>query len=378
MTGFGSSENKNSRNLKDVKTQGEILHAQGVRLQKSGQVKSAEECYSKALRIGYCHPGLLINLAVIYKNKNKDNDAKLMLEKSIGITESSTAYNLLGTIYQKQGNLNSAMAAIKKSIQFDSTNYRTYLIEASIYKDMKKSEEAVNSINKSISLNENDSESYLSLGIIYKDKGEYKKALEYTKKSIQLEAGNIKAYINLSDILKDTMNSEGAIDCLNYALKIDPSNTILLLRLARLYFKIGKYTNVETILQNIKTDEDQASTWKILEAANLFETQQYEKAKAKLTELKRKNIDNEMIDEEVGIALKAVEHAIKMDNEKRTDMKEGEQQERIAIQLNREVEESLMEELNKIQVQELSKRKIQDTERVIAQIFHCLRIKHLF
>ena len=88
MTGFGSSENKNSRNLKDVKTQGEILHAQGVRLQKSGQVKSAEECYSKALSIGYCHPGLLINLAVIYKNKNKDNDAKLMLEKSIGITKS--------------------------------------------------------------------------------------------------------------------------------------------------------------------------------------------------------------------------------------------------------------------------------------------------
>ena len=112
------------------------------------------------------------------------------------------------------------------------------------------------------------------------------------------------------------MNNEKAINCLNYALS-DPRNKIILLRLARLYFRIGEYTNVETILQIIKTDGDKASTWKILEAANLFETQQYEKAKAKPTELKRENKDNEMFDEEVGIALKAVEHAIKMDNEKR-------------------------------------------------------------
>lgn len=118
-----------------------------------------------------------VRLATIYLSEDQYDDAKTELEEALKANKNHIGANqLMGAVYEYQGNISRAVSYYKKTISLsEKTEFQSlnpYLYEAiyrlgAIYIDQKKYKEAISVLKKGVSINPIDSDLLYQLGRAY-------------------------------------------------------------------------------------------------------------------------------------------------------------------------------------------------------------------
>ena len=170
-----------------------------------GDPVKAEDYVKQVLTIEPQNVTALNTRGLIYLNKNELNIAQWIFEqKVLSIDPNSVeAFTNLGIVYVRNGDLPKAVANFKRSVALDSSNIAARM----------------------------------NLGAIYLDFMNYGPALEQYDFVLKVQPNNVEATIGAASSRFGKKDYDKAVDGYLAALKIDPRRTVLLLKVADLYYE---------------------------------------------------------------------------------------------------------------------------------------------
>lgn len=204
----------------------------------------AESLFLKCLHLDPMNDVSMYELANIYYQQSRYNEAVQMLKKAISINNSNKWYKvLLAEIFLKNRQYSEGVKIYEDLIKQEPTNinYKTNLANALILS--KKYTEAVkiyDEIEKNIGITE---EIIIQKVKIYKGLRKYDKAIEEIKKLIELYPEETNYYGMLAEIYLANNQKDSAFATYQKILQIDPANALVHLSLADYYNSIQDKEN---------------------------------------------------------------------------------------------------------------------------------------
>jgi tetratricopeptide (TPR) repeat protein len=211
-----------------------------------GRVLEAIIKLKKAVEIDPYSLEMNYNLALMYFNiKNYSEAEKYALMAVKGVLSSQEwnfelalkrgndflrAYDLLGNIYFRKGDLEQALLAFKKVIEIDPEDAIGHYNLGCVYFNMRDFKKAEEEFKKAIK---------------YDKKEREKTAVKGSKSGLRIDVIVVKkgpslmAYISLGDLYSQTGEIEKAIKYYHKALKIAPTEAYCYYRLGKLYMGLG-------------------------------------------------------------------------------------------------------------------------------------------
>lgn len=175
----------------------------------------------------------------------KNNAVQVALDKCLSMVNNNPAdadaQHLLGLIYAKLGNINSAITHFKIAIKLDPRQAIYHNNLSNAYKLSNNLELAIRHINEALYLAPNNAESFNNLGSLYYTQGEIKRAILQFEKAIRLNPVSWEAHYNLANCyIKQDMVLQ-AISHYQTAIKLNPLHRDASLNLAMSYVVIKDY-----------------------------------------------------------------------------------------------------------------------------------------
>lgn len=152
----------------------------GLKSQKSGNLKEAEECYLKALELNpNFHPARL-NLSSIYLEKSKIAEAEKELNILLSKTpeETKVLYNMALLCYRKKEYKN-AEEYLGRLLVPEPANSKAYLLKGKILENQNELDQAIKAYSRAYQIDSSDPQAIYSLGRAKDLRGEKKEALGY-------------------------------------------------------------------------------------------------------------------------------------------------------------------------------------------------------
>jgi tetratricopeptide (TPR) repeat protein len=152
----------------------------GLKSQRSGKLREAEECYLKAMELDPdFHPARL-NLASIYLEKGKMAEAEKELNYLLSQTpeETKVLYNMALLCYRKSEYKN-AEEYLDRLLIPEPANSKAYLLKGKILESQNELDQAIKAYSKAYQIDSNDPQTIYSLGRAKDLRGEKKEALSY-------------------------------------------------------------------------------------------------------------------------------------------------------------------------------------------------------
>lgn len=152
-------------------------------------------------------PKMLFNKAVIYKNRGQLNLAKENITRYLQYSKNdSEAYNILGTIHYKMGDIPLAEEYTKKAVKIDPNNYWLHLRLSGFYSYNGRHEEALQELKISLELKPDDPKALLLLGETYLRLNNLRQAAQTFKTVLHLQPKNKMATKVLREIERIGLN----------------------------------------------------------------------------------------------------------------------------------------------------------------------------
>ncbi|MGA7839019.1 MAG: tetratricopeptide repeat protein [Ignavibacteriaceae bacterium] len=181
------------------------------------------------------------NLAFVYINAGRYNDAINPLQKLIDKDKSRDGYRYLGQIYYDQGRKYKSMYESSKNVQ-DSLSYMDYYNKAiKVLEDGRK-------------LYPNDSDFLVILSNSYIGAHKTEVAMDAFKAGIEQDPGNKYYHYNYGVLLLGAKDFQKSIDQFKKALEIDSKYVNAEYNLGVAYLKWGDYLNEEADKQGVKSE----------------------------------------------------------------------------------------------------------------------------
>jgi Flp pilus assembly protein TadD len=128
------------------------------------------------------------------------------------------AHNILGVSLAALGQMDEAVAALKRAIKINShaASYHANLGE--ILRQAGRLDEASEAIEEAIKLEPDNPQALNNLGIIHYERKEFELAVASYRRALELRPGMAEAYNNLGNALRPTGDTEGALQAYQEAL----------------------------------------------------------------------------------------------------------------------------------------------------------------
>ena len=139
-----------------------------------------------------------------------------------------------------------AESAVRRALEFNSTNPRVWYELGQIKLIRKDYDGAIKAFKKALELNPEVSQSIWFLGVGYSRAGDYEKALEYMNKAIEKGYGyknKVKDIAYLLNVYQKLGDHKKIIELCKEAIELYPDNFQFYILLARTYKEIGDYQN---------------------------------------------------------------------------------------------------------------------------------------
>ncbi|MDB4677345.1 tetratricopeptide repeat protein, partial [Synechococcus sp. AH-551-B05] len=176
----------------------------GKSLLALGQLEKAQQCLLKAHQLDGSDPEIVKDIGNIFNSLQNDVEAIRLYKAALSIDQNyAPAYNNLGLIAKRQGNLDVAGQLVKKARDLDQLFAPYHLNLGGIYKEIGQLDQALAATLKSLELKPDNADAQMNLGGIYKELGQFDQALAATLKSLELKPDNADAQMNLGGIYKD-------------------------------------------------------------------------------------------------------------------------------------------------------------------------------
>ena len=177
-------------------------------------------------------------------------------EPEVEITNDEESFYRKAVQFHRQGRLESAISMYKKVLGFNQANTDAMFNLASIYITTKQYSDACTVLKELTDINPSDPEIILNLAVAEIGLGKNSDAVSHLE---GIEEGDIdlqfRVLFHLGIALSRSGRHEEALNCYMDAEKLDRDNPLLILNMAVLYDKTGRYKNaVEYYLKLINSD----------------------------------------------------------------------------------------------------------------------------
>ncbi len=198
-------------------------------------------------------------LGVLELKEGDIDSAKLNIEKALRLCpEYAIAMDNLGTVYLAQENLEKAEECFKKAILMNPNSSAAYYHMAQLEFDRGNYSKCLTYVNKCLAWQGYSSYAYNLRGDALRLQGNEAAAIGAYKKAIEISPENLAPYANLAAIYEARKDFTLAMDMYKTILSINPYSDQTLLKVADMYLESGKYNEAlgyyEKLNTNLKTE----------------------------------------------------------------------------------------------------------------------------
>ena len=199
----------------------------GERYLAANQTSKAMEQFFAALEIYPDDPILHYLLAIAYVDKRKFDEAESHLQEAIRLNpDYSDAYNYLGVLYFRRGEVDLAIASYQKAL--DNIYYMkpqdAHFNLGYAYLSRKEYRKAALQLERAIELIPNYVDAYNNLGKAYEGLGQYDKARFNYEKAVEFNPQYADAYLNLGKLLYRSGERKRARWSFTQVIKLEPGS----------------------------------------------------------------------------------------------------------------------------------------------------------
>lgn len=251
--------------------------------ERMGQIDKAAQEYTLALTKSGENQDILLSLENIWKQK---------VAKAPGDAE---AHANLGAIYQKKGDLASALTEYQAAESLNPTNITTRLNMGTLFQAKKEYDTAIEAYDTIIAVNPNYTLAYLYKAQCYKAQGNKEAALQNYKLALNLDPKNEEIKNEMFDTVEVSMTPEEKLNYLYQQVQKAPADSDLLYKYA---FELHKANRLaEAIMyynQSLTLNPKNENTYINLAQA-YKQASDYDKARTILTDAKGLFPENQTI-----------------------------------------------------------------------------------
>lgn len=224
--------------------------------------ESALDNYRQILSLDENQPGAHYGLSISNDFLKGDFDFSIRhYHEAIKLDPSyDRAYYYLSSLYDKIGESEKAIEALKKCVELDPYDYTSLNIIAAIYESMEQNQKALIYAKKALEINPNFGDALFNMGVINKKLGNNREALKYYEKA-QSEFLNPNLYLNMSAIYIEEGNFKKAEEILKEGLRSYPDSVNLHYNLACTYKNLDEISQALLELRNTINIDPKALTW---------------------------------------------------------------------------------------------------------------------
>jgi tetratricopeptide (TPR) repeat protein len=200
----------------------------------------AEELFNEVLNIDPKHDASMYELAKLYRRQERLDDAILLMEKAISISDGNEWYYLLlGDLYKLTFQLEKLIQTQEKLIAAfpGKIDYRLDLaVSYIITEDFKRAIAVYDDIESTIGKTEDVS---LQKQKLYLDLNQPRKALNEIESLVEAYPGNVRYLQILAETYLDAGQDKKALETYQQIAELDPDNAFIHISLADLYRRQG-------------------------------------------------------------------------------------------------------------------------------------------
>ena len=170
----------------------------GAALLNEGHIEEAEVHFRRAVLLAPAYPTAITNLAKVYMEQGKYNDAVTCLNEIIKHNEGTadTYYNMATALSLLQ-RYDDAIKYFKKALELNPNDPDTHKRMGIVLLVMGRNNEAIARLNESLRIKGNQVEVYANLGTAYSQLGQYEKAIQNWTKALELQPNSVDVLNNL-------------------------------------------------------------------------------------------------------------------------------------------------------------------------------------
>jgi tetratricopeptide (TPR) repeat protein len=218
-----------------------------------GHVGECIEAYREAIILDSSDPRPKFNLAVIYQDQGKLEEAerlyRTIVEKVPGF---APAWSNLASILEKRGQVDEAEKYHRRALEADgdscaaASQYGYFLLRA------ERSDEAAALFEQSLKKDPRCANAWFGLGLIAEAKGDFPTALRNYDNASIYNPSDLEAYRRSADILIAQGDRGRAVEMLQKAASLAPARGDIKLLLGKLLREEGRLKDAEKTLELAK------------------------------------------------------------------------------------------------------------------------------
>lgn len=198
-------------------------------------------------------------LGVVELKQGNVDEARKNIEKALDICpDYAIAMDNLGTVYLAENNLSKAESCFKKAVSMNQNSPAAYYHLAQLECNKGNYAKCLTYINKCLAWKGYSSYAYNLRGDAYRLQGNEAAAISAYKKAIEITPENLAPYANLASIYEGRKDYELALDSYKTILSVNPYSEQTLLKIADIYLETGKYNEAvgfyEKLNSNLKAE----------------------------------------------------------------------------------------------------------------------------
>jgi protein O-mannosyl-transferase len=164
----------------------------GVALFNLGRMEEAEPHLRKAVRLAPAFVAAITNLAKVYMEEGKYNEAVENLSVIIKHNEATAdTYYTLATVLSLQNKFDEAIKSFKKALELNPNDPDTYKRLGIVLLVTGRNNGAIMYLNESLRIRPNQVEVYTNLGTAYSQLGQYETAIKNWVKALELQPNSV-------------------------------------------------------------------------------------------------------------------------------------------------------------------------------------------
>lgn len=194
---------------------------------------------------------------------NDFNTAEAKLNVAISVDpEFSRAYQLLGAIKRRAGDIDNAIKYLEKGLIFNPEDESLLYNLGLYYLSAGNRSKALEHLKKTIEINPNYDKAHTNLGKIYLDQKNLTLAETHYAKAVSLDNTSAAAWEGYGSVLMELKKYNEAVEALKSAVQYSPRNHQAYYRMAESYNELGNYElAIEAAKNSTRINSNFGAAW---------------------------------------------------------------------------------------------------------------------
>ena len=199
------------------------LHLLGVVAHQMGNSENSIELILKALAIKPDYADAHSNLAIVFKDKGRLNEAAASHRAALAITpDAADVHNNLGAVLHDLGKLDEAVASFRAALAITPDYAAAHNNLGNAFRGLGRMDEAAASYQAALAISPQSADMHNNLGLAFHGQGRLDEAAARYRAALAITPGHAEAHSNLGAALQDLGFLDEALVSYRQALALKP------------------------------------------------------------------------------------------------------------------------------------------------------------